>query len=92
MDLGTVDLDTAHNQLTLEDQRLHLYADVQLPGGEEWRLAEAGVFGDGEIVRDQASGHDGETKRQSAGFRSQGEMCWHPRRDERLLLRVWVVQ
>ena len=62
MDLGSIDLKTPHNQLTVEDERLHLNANAQLFSGEEWSLAELRVFGYGEIVRHQASGHDGEAQ------------------------------
>src|SRR5580658_7616278 len=55
MDLGSFDLKTSHNHLTVEDERLHLNANAQSFSGKEWSLAKLRVFGYSEIVRHQAS-------------------------------------
>ena len=62
MDLGSVNLKTSHNQLAVEDERLHLNAYPQSLSGAEWSLAELRVFGYGEIARNQTSCQDGEAQ------------------------------
>ena len=62
LDLGSVDFKAANDELVVEDERFHLDADAQLPGGEEGSLAELRVFGDGEIVGLEGAGGQGETE------------------------------
>ena len=81
MDLRSIDLKTPHNQLSVEDERLHLNANAQSFRSEEWSLAELRVFGYREIVRHQASCHYGEA--QSAERDLAGKGCGQPALDHR---------
>src|SRR5580658_1093394 len=57
MDLGSIGLKASHNDLPVEDERLHLNANAQSFRGEEWSLAKLRVLGYSKIVRHQASCH-----------------------------------
>ena len=77
----TYPLKTPHSQLTPEDKRSHLNANAQSFRCQECRLAGLRVFGYGEIVRHQASCHEGEA--QFADGDLAGKGCGKPPLDHR---------